>query len=434
MPAGATPPPRAYFRPVLALALVPHSSTESNPLKINSMPIARDAIHTTQSSVHLDAIRGAAALTVLLGHTRGLFFSSFAGGQRYSIHSSTGQVPVPRPITSPDLNITIGNEGVIIFFVLSGYLVGGSAIKALRQNTWSWNDYLVKRLTRLWVVLLPALVLGVVLDYTGLHLFSHPDSIYSAPPEQQLVYKDLLTRLSVPVIVGNALFLQTIVVAPAGTNDSLWSLANEFWYYLAFPLLLLVLRPDEKRWLRGLYLLSAAGIILLVGRSISQLFPIWILGALISVMPQNIPRRAAKISSAVLACLLPIVFVAVKRCLLPKYGAEWIVALFFAIFLYMVLHQIEKARTGIYQTMSGFFARISYTLYLFHLPLAVFMCAWLNTPWHYWQRSPPNVAIFAMLNVVVVLVSYLVYLMFEANTDRVRHSLFSAAPSGVPAS
>jgi Acyltransferase family len=218
------------------------------------MPIARDAIHTTQSSVHLDAIRGAAALIVLLGHTRSLFFSSFAGGQRYSIHSSTGQVPVPRPITSPELNISIGNEGVIIFFVLSGYLVGGSAIKAFRQNTWSWNDYLVKRLTRLWVVLLPALVLGVVLDYTGLHLFSHPDSIYSAPPEQQLVYKDLLTRLSVPVIVGNALFLQTIVVAPAGTNDSLWSLANEFWYYLAFPLLLLVLRPDEKRWLRGLYL------------------------------------------------------------------------------------------------------------------------------------------------------------------------------------
>jgi hypothetical protein len=82
-------------------------------------------------------------------------------------------------------------------------------------------------------------------------------------------------------------------------------------------------------------------------------------------MPQIIPRSAAKISSAALACLLPIVFVAVKRCFLPKYGAEWIVALFFAIFLYMVLHQIEKPGPGYTKRCRG-------SLRVFRIPSILF--------------------------------------------------------------
>jgi hypothetical protein len=39
---------------------------------------------------------------------------------------------------------------------------------------------------------------------------------------------------------GNIFFLQTISVPIYGSNFPLWSIANEFWYYLLFPLILSV--------------------------------------------------------------------------------------------------------------------------------------------------------------------------------------------------
>jgi peptidoglycan/LPS O-acetylase OafA/YrhL len=114
----------------------------------------------TWTEVHLDAIRGAAALIVTLGHARGLFFSSLT--EKTHFHE-----------------LTIGDEAVMVFFVLSGYLVGGSVLRDMRAGTWNWSSYLIKRLVRLWVVLVPAVLLGVLIDSIGFHYLSGNDSIYS---------------------------------------------------------------------------------------------------------------------------------------------------------------------------------------------------------------------------------------------------------------
>lgn len=388
------------------------------------MPTTNNDVDTTLSSVHLDAIRGAAALVVLLGHTRELFFFSLTGTQKHVASLSKRQDTLSRPVRAANANITIGNEAVMIFFVLSGYLVGGSVIKALRHNTWSFRHYLAKRLTRLWVVLIPALLLGVALDYTGMHFFPNQDAIYAGPSSQSLVTSDVASRLSVRVIAANAVFLQSILVKTAGTNESLWSLTNEFWYYLTFPLFLLALKNNQGWWQRGAYLLTIGGIALLVGINISLLFLIWVLGALLSIAPLVIPQKIAKILSGLLVGIGPIILIMVRRATLPIYIAEWIVALFSALTIYFLLHQTEKSQKGLYRNIAGFFSRISYTLYLVHLPLAVLLCAFVNNPWHRWSKSPQHLAIFLALNTVLVLVSYLIYLLFEAKTDMVRRALF----------
>jgi peptidoglycan/LPS O-acetylase OafA/YrhL len=387
------------------------------------MPTTKASTDVTRSSVHLDAIRGGAALIVLFGHTRGLFFPSLSGKQNVTAAGSTVQSPPMNRDVAQDKEITIGNEAVILFFVLSGYLVGGSVIKAISRNAWSWKSYLIKRMTRLWIVLIPALLLGVALDYTGLHYFSTPGSIYTEPPQQDMV-RDVATELSLPTIAGNAIFLQSIVVGTAGTNDSLWSLANEFWYYIAFPVLLLALKKDQKLWLRCVYLLIAVGIVLFVNKSISLLFFIWALGAVLSIVPLKLHRGVAKIGSVLFAILLPIMFITIRHTSLSKYQGQWVVALTFTVALYLILHQTEKARQGIYHSIAGFFSRISYTLYLVHLPLAVFLCALINNPWHFWDKSPKHLAVFLGLNAFLVLFCYLFYRVFEANTDKVRNALF----------
>lgn len=43
-----------------------------------------------------------------------------------------------------------------MFFVLSGYLVGGQVLQYVRQGRFTWRVYMVKRFTRLWDVPIPA--------------------------------------------------------------------------------------------------------------------------------------------------------------------------------------------------------------------------------------------------------------------------------------
>ena len=62
----------------------------------------------------------------------------------------------------------LGHQAVMVFFVLSGFLVGGHVYTAVAEGRWSWPDYLIKRLTRLWIVLLPALVLTAIWDRIGI--------------------------------------------------------------------------------------------------------------------------------------------------------------------------------------------------------------------------------------------------------------------------
>ena len=388
------------------------------------MAKSKYAAEASRGSVHMDAIRGGAALAVLLGHTRNLFFTSLTE-PAFNPGQSAGRMGLPQQTGRPqEVGTSMGNEAVVVFFVLSGYLVGGSVIKSFQRGTWSWGKYLAKRVTRLWVVLLPALLLGVAVDCAGLHWFSSSASIYAAPGRQTLVPAHIAARLGWPVIAGNAFFLQTILVPTAGTNNSLWSLANEFWYYLAFPLCLMVMWPKRAMWKRCICGLGLAGIVTLAGRSIDELFLIWLLGAAVSLLPLRLPEGAARNSLRLVALVLPFVLVMVRRAAVPVYWADWIVGLCFALVLYLVLHQQAGAGRGMYPRVAGFFSRISYTLYLVHLPLAVFLCACINRPWRPWPKAPGPLLVYFSLNAVLVAVSYGFYLAFEANTDRVRRFLF----------
>jgi peptidoglycan/LPS O-acetylase OafA/YrhL len=76
------------------------------------------------TDIHLDTMRGLAALVVALGHARGLSLPSFTGG-------SVSPEGAAQQATTSAGQLSIGHEAVMVFFVLSGYLVGGSVLKAL---------------------------------------------------------------------------------------------------------------------------------------------------------------------------------------------------------------------------------------------------------------------------------------------------------------
>lgn len=355
----------------------------------------------------MDAIRGLAAILVMFGHSRDLFFSVLNARPTATNH-------VEHPM------ITLGNEAVMIFFILSGYLVGGSVLRSFERNRWSWKDYLTKRLTRLWVVLLPALALSVALDYTGLHLFPEATSIYSGPGGQSEVSAHLAQTLTPGIIAGNVFFVQTIIVPLPGTDIPLWSLANEFWYYLLFPLLVLAFWPRRSMAVRVLCLLLAGGLLLFVRVHIAVLFSIWLLGAAISLVPTRLPDRVSFWLSVVLSSLLLPVMILVRRLPIDLTVAQICVALYFAALLYVVLNRTRPARPGLYAKVATLLSNLSYPLYLVHLPILVLLCAFVNRPWRQWTKTPAHFGLMVALDCVPLVVAYVFHLAFQQHTEAIR--------------
>jgi peptidoglycan/LPS O-acetylase OafA/YrhL len=172
-------------------------------------------------SVHLKALRGIAVFFVPLNHLRDALFVDYETIARHN-----------PPTSAAYLASGLGRQWVIVFFVLSGYLVGGSVLRSVGSQSWSWRAYLLARLSRLYVVLLPALLLGEALDWLGMHL-TGTESVYSGNSEMHALVINVHGVLMWPILAANALFLQPFQlpgmgprsVPTLGSNRALWSLS-----------------------------------------------------------------------------------------------------------------------------------------------------------------------------------------------------------------
>jgi peptidoglycan/LPS O-acetylase OafA/YrhL len=173
---------------------------------------------------------------------------------------------------------------VIVFFVLSGSLVGPAAQAAVRRGELGLAEYAVARIVRLYIVLVPALILGAAIDAVGL-------AAYGAGYGDGEIL--VAQRMTLAAFCISAAHLQGILMPPFGSNAPLWSLAYEAWYYVLFPFLLLAFfaRSPERQGLAATVFVAG---LLAVGSTIALYFTTWLLGALVAAISAStcsIPRR-----------------------------------------------------------------------------------------------------------------------------------------------
>ena len=140
---------------------------------------------------------------------------------------------------------------------------------------WSWDRYALNRVTRLYLVLIPGLLLTLFWDTLGLDFFP-ANPVYTGEP--RLWSHDFIPvreRLTLEAFTANAFFLQTILAPPLGSNDALWSLSYEFWYYMIFPCLWLAVNAAARGWQRPVYLLAGLGMMVFAGKIITLHLTIW---------------------------------------------------------------------------------------------------------------------------------------------------------------
>ena len=209
-------------------------------------------------------------------------------------HVSATFVSVPDIMTAPHNPLvyvwwfftpfTFAHEAVIVFFVLSGFLVGG-AVLGRRAKPAPWlAGYFIDRITRIYIVFLPVIALTLILDASGRKLFA-------AANLYDLAFLD--GRYDPGLILPNLASLQGLWFEPIGTNLPLWSLGMEVWFYILFPLLLLPwLRAYPAHWLRVLGLAAALVFLfsLPTGNYMPFGFAIWALGAFARVVARPLFR------------------------------------------------------------------------------------------------------------------------------------------------
>ena len=166
-------------------------------------------------------------------------------------HSSEYYEPFARVAPS----YSFGRDGVLIFFILSGFVISWCA----REREHSFGNFVINRASRIYSVAIPGLVLGAA---ASLALTASQGS----PPE----YQFNAPWLYLPIYLSFTGSFWTLSETPPG-NMPYWSLNYEVWYYLIFAAFFFV--RGRLRWL------AAAGLIVLVGPNLTLMLPLWAAGS-----------------------------------------------------------------------------------------------------------------------------------------------------------
>lgn len=361
-----------------------------------------------QQIVGLNWLRGLSALLVVLSHARPFFYENF----------SQLSPDVPVLVKGFYLITSLGHPAVMVFFVLSGYLVAGSAYRSHAAGAWSWHNYLTSRLSRLWVVLVPCLFLTLGLDLIGQYWLGSGFYVGEYPE----YWSDPVAggQTGIAAFIGNIFFVQTILVPAFGSNGPLWSITYEFWYYILFPLAMLALLPGKSAKSRIIDLILFGVIALAVGGKIMALFPVWLLGFVAWKLRES---AVAILLRGRLWIGLPVVFGTMLLMLgLRAVQAEGL--LYDYILACMVALSLPVLEGPIFArgaTVAHQFSDMSYSLYLSHFPVLALLAAMQGN-----TRSTEIAAdlpLFVAWLIIVFAVAIGIWAVFERNTNHVRNWL-----------
>lgn len=330
-------------------------------------------------SVWLDHFRWLAALAVTASHLRnGLFPDASSALKAWE---------------KPFYFLTLfGTQAVVLFFVMSGLLVGGAIIRREAERRFSARDYAIDRAARLYSALIPALILTVAAQY----LFALP----GCRPDR------------LDVVFANALFLQNFAAEPLCNNHPLWSLSSEAWFYVIGPLVMLAAMRRSVRltwwavaalvpavvWLRADYQTPLVGL------------AFWFAG----LMPWFVRVRAGWLVGAV--PLAGALLASRLHLAGPDGLASTLIAAGFAFLLCCTPPRPIGARLAKYA--AGF----SYSLYLVHVPIIYALSGTLG-----FQALPTGTlssyVVYAVSLMGIVGTGALFGALFEARTPALRRIL-----------
>ena len=301
-------------------------------------------ILTENQDITLCSLRGLAAIAVAMAH----IFQFFLARYHPEYYRYVG---------------LIAQSSVMVFFVMSGYLIGVSIQNNKSKNGYfAMSKYAISRFQRIYPPLVLSLVIILLMAFMAPHVFESGAQRFATASDEFIKGRGIFYW---PSQIFSVLTF-TNGLLPQGTpfNTPLWSLPFEAWYYV-LAALLFTKKPFYILMAFLLaYSISGANIKFMIFGSV------WFAGLGLSLIDVK-----GKIHT-VLACILT----AITSWLAFSHGAKFITSggdytmynmwfgLSFASLTYLFI-LCMNIRINIIPSSS----RYSYTLYIIHYPIIMFM-------------------------------------------------------------
>lgn len=339
---------------------------------------------TPAQSTYLDFARAAAAMTVLFGHGATMFLDGSL------LQKANFQV-----------------VGVLVFFLLSGFLISYSVFRKHSDSDYTFTDYFIDRFCRIYCAFIPALIFVWLVDIQTISLplmasaerLAQLDWIPSIPENLNVTtwLGNLLMMQDFPVfqvlrvagVPDNALFIDTY-----GSGSPFWTISIEWWLYMLFGTMAIIYFKNRTPF--KLYHLPVIGFISIVpayfaiGGTSDCLSILWILGAITSFLfirssgwlqnSQFYFTKRTWILSMLAVFALSVVFMMGRMVSVKldkgyfqlgelQFSLFLTIALFSLFFLLGAINHVPR----LLQKTVAFFADYSFSLYLTHFTIMTYL-------------------------------------------------------------
>ncbi len=358
-----------------------------------------DEIEAPKRQTSLDAVRGIAACIVVAGH----FYFTVPDQWREQIDGSPWSI-----LLQPFHN---GDAAVVIFFLLSGYVL---ALPYLRGTHLPYPHYVIRRMCRIYIPFAVAILFSLLL--------------FSLTSRQRVAgvsewFNTLWPSASpgFPTLAGHFLMLGT---APDITlNTPMWTLVYELRISLVFPLLMILCRDTRVAMLASLVLLMASVMTLAaLGQNnhpsqaasawitvlwTAEIAPYFVTGLLLSKHRGEIGAWWRRLPKSVRICLFAAPFAIFSVRPSFAYLRNDVLYDIGAAILIVSAVESRTLRAFLDTPIPQWLGRISYSIYLIHLPVMLAVIPLLI------GHMPPGLIVVAV-TAVALAAATLMHALIEA--------------------
>ena len=337
-----------------------------------------------------------------------------------------------------------GWNGVGIFFVLSGFLIGGQIIEETRRGDFSFKKFYIKRFFRIFPPYYFSLLVVSILFFTSL-------------ADTNAVGSHTNTKILLTDLTYHIFYLQNYISLHSFQSGLYWSLAIEEQFYILIPFVLYFFLRYASNWFIKVTIALLVAAILIRMAHYTELLPYipgmttWtpairfpfhtrfdsllsgVLTAWLFIRYNNILKR---IPLKLRALFLLAPAAAIIACIV--YGNDsnsyfntcWQFTLvnfgFSTLILLLITSSFSKYIRGVFHRFLSHLARLSYTMYLYHLILLFPIAKFLGI---LDQTKPVSLIgfliFFGAYFLLVAVISSIVYRIIDAPSMRYRAKIIS---------